>query len=199
MMRLSRHEFVSILSMTIEQSLLACRSGSLNAFGDIYDAFFKKIYDFVYYKTLDSAVAEDLTSEIFIKAMNAIARFEGKTEQDLKSWLYRIAHNSVIDHYRTKKDHVDVAEIQETLGYTQDLSAEVDQRNKLEEVLTYLDTLPGEQKQIVIMRIWDDLSYAEIAEITGKSVDNCKKIVSRILAQIASNVAFLVYLVFFWK
>lgn len=66
----------------------------------------------------------------------------------------------------------------------------------LEGVLTYLDTLPKEQKNIIIMRVWDDLSYKEIAEITGKSVDACKKMVSRIMAQIAANVTFLFFLVF---
>ncbi len=66
----------------------------------------------------------------------------------------------------------------------------------LEGVLTYLDTLPKEQKSIIIMRVWDDLSYKEIAEITGKSVDACKKMVSRIMAQIAANVTFLFFLVF---
>ncbi len=66
----------------------------------------------------------------------------------------------------------------------------------LENILGYLDTIPEEQKNILIMRIWDDLSYKEIAEITGKKVDACKKIVSRIMAQIASNVTFLFFLVF---
>jgi len=188
-----------LIFMDITKALIACRAGSLDAFGFIYDAFFRKIYDFVYYKTLDSAVAEDLTSEIFMKAMKAIGSFTGETEQDIKSWLYRIAHNSVIDHYRTKKDHVATEDIQEILGYEEDYSGGVDDRNKLEEVLIYLETIPAEQKQILIMRIWDDLPYSEIAKITGKSVDNCKKIVSRLLAQIGANVSFMIYIAFFWK
>lgn len=66
----------------------------------------------------------------------------------------------------------------------------------LENILKYLDTLPLEQKNILIMRIWDDLSYKEIAEITGKNVDACKKIVSRLVTQIAANVTFLFFIVF---
>ncbi len=185
--------------MNITESLIACRAGSLEAFGIIYDTYFRKIYDFTYYKTLDSAVAEDITSEIFMKAMKAISGFDGEWEDDLRPWLYRIAHNSVIDHYRTRKEHVDIADIEEFLWYETDACGDLDRKNKLEEVLEYLETIDPFQKQIVIMRIWDDLSYAEIAKITGKSVDNCKKIVSRVLAQIASNVAFLIYIMFFWK
>jgi RNA polymerase sigma-70 factor (ECF subfamily) len=185
--------------MDITTALTACRAWSLEAFGVIYDTFFRKIYDFVYYKTMDSAVAEDITSEIFMKAMKAIWWFSWETEWDLKSWLYRIAHNSVIDHYRTKKEEVATEDIEEVLGYEEDYSGWVDDKNKLEEVLSYLETIPTEQKQILIMRIWDDLSYAEIAKITGKSVDNCKKIVSRLLAQIWANISFLMFLLFLGK
>lgn len=185
--------------MDITQALNACRAGSLDAFGFIYDAFFRKIYDFVFYKTMDSAIAEDITSEVFMKALKAIDGFGGASESDLKSWLYRIAHNSVIDHYRTKKEAIATEDIEEILGYEEDYSANVDDKNTLEEVLEYLETIPAEQKQILIMRIWGDLPYAEIAEITGKSTDNCKKIVSRLLAQISANVSFMIYIAFFWK
>ena len=67
----------------------------------------------------------------------------------------------------------------------------IDHKTKLESVMNYLNTLKSEQKEIVIMRIWDDLSYAEIGTITGKSVDSCKKTVSRLLIQIQSNVVSL--------
>jgi RNA polymerase sigma-70 factor (ECF subfamily) len=185
--------------MDITKALTACRAGSLDAFGSIYDAFFRKIYDFVYYKTMDSAIAEDITSEVFIKALKAIGNFTGEAESDLKSWLYRIAHNSVIDYYRTKKDEVATEDIEEILGHEEDFSGNVDDKNKLEEVLEYLETIPSEQKQILIMRIWDDLSYAEIARITSKTTDNCKKIVSRLLAQISANVSFLIFILLLGK
>ena len=156
----------SIVFMDIISSIKSCRAGNLESFGCIYDIFFRKIYEFIYYKTLDNTLSEDLTSEVFFKAMKAIKNFTGETEQDLKSWLYRIAHNSVIDHYRTKKEHIDISDIQETFGYSEDLSQNIDQKNKLEEILEYLNTLSPEKKQIVIMRIWEDLSYVEISNIT---------------------------------
>ncbi len=102
----------------------------------------------------------------------------------------------MIDFYRTKKEHSDLELIEETHGITPDYTSQIDGNMTLENILGYLDTIPEEQKNILIMRIWDDLSYKEIAEITGKKVDACKKIVSRIMAQITSNVTFLFFLVF---
>lgn len=75
-------------------------------------------------------------------------------------------------------------------GYSEDIGTRIDTNDKIGEILTFLDTLGKDQKDIVIMRLWDDLSYKEISEITGKSVDSCKKTVSRVLAQIQTNIAY---------
>ena len=72
----------------------------------------------------------------------------------------------MIDYYRTKKEHVATDDIEDQLGYETDFSGNVDDKNVLERVLEYLETIPSEQKQILIIRIWDDLSYAQIAQIT---------------------------------
>ena len=171
----------------------AYREGDPSAFSDIYEASVKRIYDFLFYKTLDETVAQDLVSDTFMKALKSMKHFSGSTEKELFAWLYRIAYNTFVDHTRSRTETDDLEIASETIGHDAGLEAGVDHRSKLEEVLSYLDTLSQDQRDIVIMRIWDDLSYAEISEITGKSVDNCKKIVSRVLSQIQANVAFLFF------
>lgn len=156
----------------------------------------KRIYDFLFYKTFDETVAEDLTSDTFMKALKSMKQFSGNTEKELFSWLYRIAYNTLVDHYRTTRETSDLDEASETVGQDAGFESDVDNRSKLEEILGYLDTLSQDQRNIVIMRIWDDLPYADISALTGKSVDNCKKIVSRVLGQIQANVAFALFLVF---
>lgn len=69
----------------------------------------------------------------------------------------------------------------------------MDNKSKLEEVLSYMDTLSEKEQAILRLRIWDELSYQEIADITGESVDNAKKIVSRSLAKISANVEYLLF------
>lgn len=181
---------------SIETAIQHCQEGRNEAFSTVYEHFIDKIYRFVFHKTMDDETTQDIVSDVFFKAFKSIERFSGTTEQELSSWIYRIAYNSVIDHYRTQKEHTDLEVIEETHGTSTDYASQIDGNMTLENVLGYLETIPEEQKNILIMRIWDDLSYKEIAEITGKNVDACKKIVSRIMAQISANVTFLFFIVF---
>ena len=73
-------------------------------------------------------------------------------------------------------------------SYTPNIGDGIDNRDELHRVLVYMDTLPDRDRHIVMMRIWDELSYDEISRITGVSVANSKKIVSRTLEKIAANV-----------
>jgi len=173
------------------------RSGNADAFGSLYELHVRKIYDFLYYKTFDQETAEDLTQETFFKALKKIDSFKGSTVAEFSSWLYKIAYHTAIDHFRTSDTHGELDEASEQVAYSENFGADIDHRSKLEEVMDYLNTISADQKDILVMRIWDELSYAEISEITGKTVDNCKKIVSRALAQIQSNIAYLCILAHF--
>lgn len=175
----------------MHRHIQAYQEGDLDAFSQIYEGSIKKIYDFLYYKTLDQTVAEDLVSETFMKALKNMRNFSGTDEKELFAWLYRIAYNTFVDHYRSARETTDLDDVSDIIGQDAGFETLVDERSKIEEVLTYLETLPPRQKDIVVMRIWEDLSYAEISAITGQSVDNCKKIVSRVLKQVQANIAFM--------
>jgi RNA polymerase sigma-70 factor (ECF subfamily) len=140
---------------------------------------------------MDESITEDIVSDVFYKSFKSIKKFSGSTEKELSSWMYRIAYNSVIDYYRTKKEHIELESIEETQGMIVNFSGNIDDNTTIDNIQEFLKRIPDEQKNIIIMRIWDDLSYKEISSITGKNVDTCKKIVSRILIRIAANVTFL--------
>lgn len=185
------------MPLTIIEALDRYRGGDLDAYGTIYTHFVRRVYDFCYYKTFDKVVAEDITSDVFMKGIKSLSSFRGTTEAELGSWLLRIAYNLIVDSSRAHRETVDMDDIAEIRGESPDHATVIDSKNKLEEVLGYLDTLEPLHKDILIMRIWDELSFTEIAAITGKSADNCKQIVSRTLKKIQDNVAFLLFLVFF--
>lgn len=161
----------------------------------LYDRYIKKIYDFVYYKVWNQSDAEDISSDVFLKAYDKIWTFDIKRQSSFSSWLYTIANNLVIDFYRTKKEVVDTDLISERPNYT-DMLWDIQNRDKIQQVLEYLDTLDPEHKEIVIMRVWNDMSYNEIADITWKSVDNCKQIFSRTMKKVAANVSVEALLLF---
>lgn len=164
------------------------KSWNKQAFWLIYDMYIDKVYEFIYYKTYDREIAQDITSDTFFKAIKALDKFDTTKENaSLKAWLFKIAYNNVIDFYKKKKEEVWLDDILE-IWTENNFSLDIDNKEKLKEVLDYLKTIKQEHREILIMRIWDNLSYEQIASITGKSEDNCKKIVSRTLVKINSNI-----------
>ena len=97
--------------------------------------------------------------------MKALERFEAQEGASFKSWIYRIAQNTIIDYYRSKKEQVDIDEISE-IGFHENITDIIDNKEKLLRVREFLKTLKPIEQEIIFLRIWDDLSYKEIAEIT---------------------------------
>lgn len=155
-----------------EQAYIArAREGDSNAFGVLYDSYAPAIYRFIALKVSTRQEAEDLLHEVFLSAWQKLPGF---TEQGFPfgSWLYKIARNRVIDHYRTKKNTASIDD--ETSGFEDiaDSSVSVtdalDQTLDLEAIRGALIQLSDEQREVIEMRFMADLSPAEIAQITGK-------------------------------
>lgn len=162
-----------------KQLILLCQSGQLDNFTVLYEKYVKKIYDFIYYKTNHQANAEDLTSTVFLKALRGIKKFD--VEQGyFSAWLYKIAKNAVADYYRWRHETSSLEEVWDLRG-DEDIQASVERLDKLEQIKKAINNLDPQQKEIIVLRVWQELSYQEISEITGKSVDNCKVIFSRSL------------------
>ncbi len=154
-----------------------CQLGNNEAFGVLYDRYLEKIYRYVYYKTFNKEVAEDITSDVFHKALQKIATFD-KEKGTFSAWLYRIARNSVIDYYRTKQTDVPIEDVFD-LGISDRTEESLDAISDLSKVTTYLETLNSKQREIIILRIWEELSYREIADLVGGSEDSVKMAFSR--------------------
>lgn len=165
-----------------------------SAFEVLYERYIDKIYAFVLRKTSDHEVAEDLTSQIWMKVLKSLEFFWEKENAGFSSWLYRIAGNTVIDYYRCNKSDTSLDDVVE-IWFSQDIASHIDDTDTLERVLEYLEELKPIEKEIVILRVWDDLSYKEIAEICQKKEDNCKKIFSRALGKIKANIGILLLFV----
>lgn len=183
--------------MQEQDYILAFQKGSFDAFGNLYELYVDAIYAFILRKTGERELAEDLCSQVWMKAMKALERFETQEGASFKSWIYRIAQNTIIDYYRAKKEQVDIDEIAE-IGFHENIAELIDNKDRLKQVELFLETLKPLEREIVILRVWDDLSYKEIAEITGKTQDNCKQIYKRSLEKIQANVTLLLLFMFFF-
>jgi len=162
-----------------DDSMYAARtqSGETEAFGILYDRYLDKIYRFVYYKTFSQETTEDITSQVFQKALEKINSFAAD-KGSFSSWLYRIARNSVIDHYRTAKNDLSLEDIFE-VGVDERTPETIDAISALKTVQNYLETLDARQREIITLRVWEDKSYKEIAEIVGSSEAGVKMAFSR--------------------
>jgi len=145
--------------------------GDTGAFGELYGLYLDRIYRYVFYQVRNRMLAEDLTEEIFMKAWQSIRSFKGKGRR-FSAWLYRIAHNHVIDNFRSQRTNlsVELDSIAETMAADGDCpEEEAEKRFAQEQVLRLISALPPQQKHIIILKFIEGLDNIEIEEITGQS------------------------------
>jgi RNA polymerase sigma-70 factor (ECF subfamily) len=182
------------MSYNEREQILQCQSGNTEAFGPIYDRHVRTIYNFIYYKVFDKETAEDLTSQTFFKALKNVSSVD--PERPILSWLYKIAHNSVLDHYRSSRTTEDIDDFWDLHDEDVDVVGNLDTEVDIRRVKKYLKELSSIERDIIFMRVWQELPYQAIAEIVGKSEANCKMIYSRSLKKLKSMVPLALLLLF---
>ena len=173
-----------VLSNQDERSLVdRAVAGDTNAFGELYARNLDAIYRYIYYRTGHQQDAEDLAEHVFIKAWEALPGYRDYGHP-FKSWLYRIAHNVVIDHHRRQRTQDEsiqtaFAELHEQEPAT--ALGEVIRSEDMAHLAQAIASLSSEQQQVIILRFVEGLSHAEIAHILGKNEGNCRMIQHRAL------------------
>lgn len=142
-----------------------------SVFHRLYDEYHQDVFQFLIYLVKNRHLSEDLMHEVYIRVFRAYDRFEGKSSE--KTWLFSIAKNVAIDHFRKaavrKKHSMDFFDWEsQQLVSNEKIPEEVSMLNEDKQILyRTLDLCTGDQKLVVIMRFFQDLSIAETAEILG--------------------------------
>ncbi len=158
-----------------EDRLLAqARRGDRKAIARIYDSFFEPVYRFIRWRVDDPAVAEDLTSEVFLKFLAAL-RGEHAPRDSLRGWLFRVARNVLHDHYRGATP---VNELDDSLWLVSegDMESDLQARLDAERVRRALAMLAPDQQEVLILRFGQMMSLQETAESMGKSISAIKSL-----------------------
>jgi len=150
------------------------------AYGKLYDFYVDRIYRFVYFKVNVREDAEDITSEVFLKAWEYINTTTKKIE-NFNALIYRVARNSVIDYYRNRKmnistdDEENMLQIQDKENVVEKVDVVIDRTN-IEKLLSQLKEV---YRDVILLRYIEEYSINEIANITGKSVANVRVLLHR--------------------
>jgi RNA polymerase sigma-70 factor (ECF subfamily) len=150
------------------------------AFGELYDRHIVRVYRHLYYMVGNATEAEDLAAQTFLKAWEAIDRYQVRGAPFV-SWLLRIAHNLGVSHLRSRRETSQVHEGLVDDKPRRDPDAALLQTAEEEMVREAILNLREEQRQVIILRFIEDLDYREVAEIIGKSVAAIRVIQHRAL------------------
>ena len=151
-----------------EAGLVArAQAGDATAFGRLYERYMDQIYQYVYYRVSDRDEAEDLTGTIFMKAWEALPRFRSRGAT-FRAWLYRIAHNAVIDRHRTRKAVVPLEQAHDWPDVEANSpEAALEEAQESARLAAALSQLSPRLREVILHRFVNGLSHVETAQVMG--------------------------------
>ena len=167
--------------------ILQLQQWDLDSFTPLYEKYFQKIYSFALMKADGNVqIAEDATATTFMKAFENINKFSAEKERSsFAAWLYNISYHSLLDILKRKESDSldDENNISDDLNYLDYFQKHV----QTEQILAYLWELWKDKKDLFILRIRDNLSYDEIAEVLWKRSSTCRKDFSKLVKKVANH------------
>ena len=162
-------------------AIAKAKRGDRDAFGKLYISYLPGIYRYIFFRVGQRREdAEDLSQTTLIRAWEAIGTYSIR-KASFRVWLYAIAHNVLIDHYREQNRHGTAELTTSVVDNGTSPEEELVTNDVTREVRMALEKLSDDHKQVVILRYIEDLSYSEIAKITGKREDAMRALHHRAL------------------
>ena len=156
------------------------------AFMKVYERYVDDIYRFIYFKVGNAEEANDITSDVFLKTWGHIKNRKLEQTKTLKSFVYTVARNCVVDHYRKqpRKQRVDIDGEDSTVDIVdenQNVARQMEIDSDMNIIRDKMKELKEEYKEVIILRYINELSFAEIARITGRSKNSARVVCHRAL------------------
>ncbi|MEV7397596.1 sigma-70 family RNA polymerase sigma factor [Aeromicrobium sp. NPDC092404] len=164
------------------------KEGDAEAFGQLYDHYVSGVFRFVYYRVGSQQLAEDLTSETFVRGLRAIQRFNWQGK-DFGAWLTTIARNLVADHFKSSRARLEI--VAETIPESKVTVASPEQEVLAlisnEMLFEAVNSLPNEQRDCILMRFIQGMSIAQTAAALGRSEGAIKQLQLRAVRSLAKT------------
>jgi len=167
--------------------ILRVQQWDLDSFTPLYEKYFQKIYSYALIKSdWNIQIAEDATATTFMKAFENINKFSAEKEgSSFTAWIYNIAYHSLIDILKRKES--DSIDDENNISNDSDFVDYFQKHVQTEQILAYLWELWKDKKDLFILRIRDNLTYDEIAEVLWKRSSTCRKDFSKLIKKIANH------------
>jgi len=162
--------------------------GDTQAFGELYQRYLRQIYQYIYYRVGDQAEAEDMTETVFLKVWEALPNFRvGKAS--FSTWLYRVAHNLLVDRYRTQKTtlSLDSQPAQKIRDRAPSPEDEVIRQEEHERISAAIARLAPDYQQVLVLRFIEKLPHSEVARILDRSEPAVRVLQYRALRALADE------------
>lgn len=187
---IAQSDGISISDLSEEQLLQAAARYDDAAIGELYDRYEAKIYAYIYRRTGEQALAEDLTGQAFLKMLEAIHN-QKAWHSSFSGWLYRIAHNLVIDHYRQRDHQLQVSlEDEPTLPSPDNPEEAAEIKLDAERLRAAIGRLTEEQAEVISLRFLEGYSINEVAEMMSKTEGSIKALQYRAVSTLRQLLQF---------
>lgn len=164
--------------------LIAAAQSDPAAFGRLYDRYLQPVYRYLYSRLGDVHSAEDVTSQTFIAAYEALSKY--REQGQFTAWLFRIARSKMNDHFRRNRYEVEL-EAAERMAAGEDALGSLIHDEELIRLRSVIKSLNPEEQDLIRLRYVADLSFIEIADLLGKREDAVKKTLYRLLARLKNQ------------
>jgi RNA polymerase sigma factor (sigma-70 family) len=166
-----------VLDLTDNELIQSFQEGNTRAFDTLLDRHQERIYNTILFMVKDSYLAEDLIQEIFIKIIDNLKQRKYNEEGKFLPWALRISHNFCVDHFRKVKrtptirtsDDQDIFEVINHSDHSADYK--MTRKQTHQNIQQLVDLLPEEQREIIVLRHYANLSFKEIATMTNCSIN----------------------------
>jgi RNA polymerase sigma-70 factor (ECF subfamily) len=161
------------------------------ALGRLYDRYFPAVHGYCYRRLFDSAAADDVSSEVFLQVARAIARFPGRTEEDFRRWVYRIATNAINAHLRQTQRRGELLRRAVSLGWWKKVDAESSEMaaDEQDAVARAVAQLSLREQTVLGLRFMEGMSYEEVGSVMGARPATLRVVASRAISNLRQRLS----------
>ncbi len=159
------------------------QAGDGEAFSQLYEAYFDRVYRFIFFRVADELLAEDMASQVFLKAWENLSHY--RPRGPFLAWLYAIARNAVIDSYRTRKQIISLEEAAPIVAPDEKLDDRLQLEYDVKRLQAAMQHLTQEQQEVITLKFIADYDTTQIAREMGKSEGAVRALQMRALQALA--------------